>query len=115
MPSSVMAVRNGKNDLVVVHKSSIHGKGLFARRAIEADELIGVYEGKRTDEDGPYVLWIYDDKDNLYGIDGANETRFVNHCPDANAAFYGEQLYAMRDIPAGEEITHHYGDEWHTA
>ena len=39
-----------------VADSPIHGKGLFAARALAAGELIGVYEGPRVEEDGTYEI-----------------------------------------------------------
>jgi SET domain-containing protein len=100
---------------VVVKPSRIHGMGLFADQVIEADTLIGVYEGPwvfSDDDNTDHVLWVEDDDGRVYGIDGRNEMRFVNHHVDANAGFFGEELYALRRIEPGEEITHHYGDDW---
>jgi SET domain-containing protein len=103
------------NPLVAVKQSLIHGMGLFAQRTILEGAQIGLYEGAEveSDEEGDHVLWIYDeDEEREYGIDGQNETRFVNHCRSANAAFYGEELVALRTISVGEEITHDYGEAW---
>ena len=106
------------NPLVALQPSHIHGMGLFARQTIDEGSLIGVYEGNMVLEgeegdDGEHVLWIYDeDEEREYGIDGRNETRFVNHSRSANAAFEGEELGALRSIAAGEEITHDYGEAW---
>lgn len=103
---------------VVVKPSSIHGLGLFAEQTIEPDTLIGVYEGPRVappgDDDsiGDHVLWIEDDRGCVFGIDGHNELRYVNHSANANAAFYGVELWSLRRIEPGEEITHHYGSDW---
>ena len=92
--------------------SAIHGRGLFARCNISRGTLIGTYEGRRTKTDGKYVLWMEDDEVGEYGIDGKNETRYVNHSGRPNAVFEGPSLLAIRKITAGEEITHHYGDDW---
>ncbi len=100
---------------VVVRPSAIHGLGVFAAEAIEPDALIGLYEGPRVfddDKDGPYVLWFEDDDGRVVGIDGRNALRYVNHSPDANAGFFADELYALRRIEPGEEITHHYGEDW---
>lgn len=110
--------KNGKhhdessNPLVVIKASAIHGRGLFARCDISRGTLIGSYEGKRTKNDGKYVLWLEDDAGDAYGINGRNETRYVNHSSRPNAVFEGPSLLAIRKITAGEEITHHYGDDW---
>lgn len=98
-----------------VRPSSIHGQGLFAEHPIPADTLIGVYDGPRvTDEadDGDHVLWIEDDAGQWFGIDGRNAMRYVNHSKSPNAVFYDAELWSIRDIAPGEEITHDYGDGW---
>jgi SET domain-containing protein len=97
---------------VEVRESRIHGKGLFACERIARGAYIGRYEGPVVAEDGPHVLWVSPDEGDEYGIDGRNEMRFVNHSVKPNAAFYEDELYATRAIAAGEEITHHYGDDW---
>jgi len=103
------------NPRVEVKQSQIHGLGLFAARTIRKGTTVGYYEGPEAQEGdfGDHVLWIYDeDEEREYGIEGQNETRFVNHCKGANANFNGEQLIALRTIRAGEEITHDYGEAW---
>ena len=97
---------------VVVKRSSIHGKGLFAGQWFGRGDFIGRYEGPRTRRNGTYVLWIFDENGYSYGIDGRNHMRWVNHSSDPNAEFDGDELYALRDIEPGEEITFHYGDDW---
>ncbi len=93
-----------------VLESGIHGKGLFATAAIAEGEAIGVYEGPVSYEIDTYVLWVIDEEGSEYGIDGENALRYVNHDAEANAAFYGLELFAERAIAVGEEITHYYGD-----
>jgi SET domain-containing protein len=95
-----------------VRRSSIHGRGVFAAQPIPEDERIGVYEGKPTEDDGTYVLWVEDGKGGSYGIRGTGPLRFLNHSHEPNAEFDGEELWALRDIAPGEEITFHYGEEW---
>lgn len=98
------------NPLARVARSPIHGLGLFARRAIEKDEYIGTYRGRRTQKNGMHVLWIWNDKRERWeGIDGENEMRFLNHATDPNADWWGTELYAVRPIAEGEEITFDYG------
>ena len=97
---------------VRVRASPIHGLGVFAARAIRRDSLIGEYRGPSTDQDGVYVLWVdYDDGERV-GIDGTNALRHLNHARQPNAHFQGAELYALRDIAAGEEITFDYGEAW---
>ena len=98
--------------LVSVSKSRIHGRGLFAALHIPKDTLIGRYEGLRTKSEGSYVLWVESECGHWIGIKGSNELRFVNHSDEPNAAFFGEELWSLRPIPRGEEVTHDYGDGW---
>ena len=37
-----------------------------------------------------------------------DQWRFLNHCCQANAYFRGRALYALEDIPVGEEVTFNY-------
>jgi len=97
---------------VEVKQSPIHGLGVFARRAFEADSFIGNYEGERTVVNGMYVLWVEYDHGEIAGIDGKNELRYLNHARPANACFRGHSLFALVDIPAGSEITFDYGEDW---
>lgn len=98
-----------------VKDSGIHGKGLFAIRKIAEGKVIGTYQGPKVyddADDGDHVLWIEDHDGSIYGVDGKNELRYVNHSTKANVVFEGEELIALRDIKKGEELTHHYGDDW---
>lgn len=97
------------NPLAYVAPSGIHGRGLFARKAIPKGEYIGVYEGKPSKKNGMHVLWVWDeDKESWYGIDGKNEMRFANHADKPNAEFWGDEMYALRRIKKDEEITFDY-------
>ncbi len=101
------------NPLAVVSESPIHGRGLFARMKIEPDTLIGEYVGAATQTDDMHVLWVWNEQSNTWeGLNGNNEMRFLNHSNKPNAEFCGTELYALRDISTGEEITFDYqGDE----
>ena len=93
--------------------SSIHGKGVFAGRDFVRGDVIGVFEGEETADDGEHVLWIDDEATGrIYGLRGTNDLRYVNHSSKPNAEFDGEQLVALRAIRADDEITFHYGDAW---
>jgi len=95
-----------------VRESAIHGRGIFAARRIPEDVEIGRYRGVETDEDGTYVLWCYDENNELFGILGSNDLRFTNHSSEPNAIFLGDELISLRVIEPGEEITFDYGPEW---
>ena len=89
--------------------SPIHGKGLFARRAIKAGEYIGTYWGPQAKRNGTYVLWVYEEEDAPpTGRSGRNLLRYLNHAIPGNAEFDGYDLYARIDINAEEEITFDY-------
>jgi len=45
-----------KESLIYVDDSLIHGKGLFARKLIDAGELIDILDGVSTLKDGQHVL-----------------------------------------------------------
>ncbi|MFW6059761.1 MAG: SET domain-containing protein [Phycisphaeraceae bacterium] len=97
---------------VVVKRSPIHGKGLFAGQRFLPGDYIGRYEGPVVKKDGPYVLWILEEDGTGYGIDGKNHMRWVNHSSKPNAEFREDEMYAIRVIEPGDEITFHYGDDW---
>ncbi|MDX1625436.1 MAG: SET domain-containing protein [Wenzhouxiangellaceae bacterium] len=105
--------RYDDNPRAYVAESPIHGRGLFARERIPADEYIGTYEGPATQDDGMHVLWLWnEDAGRWEGIDGRNEMRFLNHSSEPNADWWENDLYALRDIEPDEEITFHYGEDW---
>jgi hypothetical protein len=101
----------------VVH-SRIHGYGVVARRDIQPGEVIAEVDGVayRAEEleDDTYCLWI--DQDCYF--DMVDQTRWINHSCDPNAEVHADRdtsgaawarIVALRPIPAGEEITYHYG------
>ncbi len=94
---------------VRVGRSAIHGKGLFAAATIREGEVLGHLETRPASEDGPHVLWCDDGQ----GHEVLCDFRYINHSPDPNVAYYEDlTVVALRDIEPGEELTHHYGDEW---
>ncbi len=94
--------------MVVVRPSGIHGMGLFASSDIPEGATIGLLEGKWVRKDGPHVLWITKKK----GFRVKNDMKFINHADDPNAAYFDDlTVGALRDIRAGEEITHNYGGD----
>ncbi len=97
---------------LVVKRSLIHGKGLFAGQRFEPGDYIGRYEGPRTRRNGTYVLWVLDERGRGFGIDGKNHMRWMNHSGHPNADFEEDEIYAIRTIEPGEEITVHYGGDW---
>jgi SET domain-containing protein len=65
-----------------------------------------------VEQDGMYVLWVEDNPGGDWtGYDGRNGLRFMNHSVTPNAELDGLDCYAVREIPAGTEITIDYGWE----
>jgi len=101
-----------------VRESKIHGRGLFAMTDIAKNEIVAVKGGhiiareelrEITPRLGPVEIQI---DDNLFIAPVTDEERelsmlYSNHSCDANLGIRGEITFvAMRDIPAGEELTH---------
>jgi SET domain-containing protein len=102
-----------------VRESRIHGRGLFAIADIAKDEVVAVKGGHIVDREtlrreitprlGPVEIQIDDD---LFIAPVTDEERelsmlYSNHSCDANLGISGEITFvAIRDIRAGEELTH---------
>src|ERR1700738_3338886 len=102
-----------------VRESEIHGRGLFATANIAKDEIVAVKGGHIVDGEtlrceiaprlGPVEIQI---DDNLFIAPVTPEEcegsmLYSNHSCDANLGMRGEITFvAMRDIRAGEELTH---------
>ena len=111
-----LSYRSAKTE---VRKSNIHGLGLFAIADIAKDEIVAVKGGhivdgktlreKITPVLGPAEIQIDDD---LFITPVTEEERefsmlYSNHSCDPNLGVRGEITFvAMRDICAGEELTH---------
>jgi uncharacterized protein len=102
-----------------VRESKIHGRGLFAAADIAKDEIVAIKGGhiidrktlreKITPALGPVEIQIADD---LFIAPVTEEERelsmlYLNHSCDPNLGMRGEITFvAIRDIRAGEELTH---------
>jgi hypothetical protein len=102
-----------------VCESKIHGCGLFAIAKIDKDEIIAVKGGHIVDRKtlrgtitprlGPVEIQIDDDLFIAPVTDDERELSMLysNHSCDANLGLRGEITFvAMREIRAGEELTH---------
>jgi SET domain-containing protein len=98
-------------DRVYRAPSPIHGTGCFARIQFAAGDFIGSYEGPEVVRDGTYVLWVYEEGRLPVGRSGRNLLRYLNHQEDCNAEFRGFDLFALRNIEVGEEITFDYNGD----
>ena len=102
-----------------IRESKIHGRGLFATADIAKDEMVAVKGGHIVDGKilrekitpilGPVEIQIDDD---LFIAPVSYEERelsmlYLNHSCDPNLGLRGEITFvAMREISAGEELTH---------
>ncbi len=96
------------SDVVYVGESSVHGKGLFAKRAIKKGECIGEFKGPETTVDGEHVLWVWGEG-RWIGRQGRNSLRYLNHSRRPNSAFHGFSLYALHPVTKSGEILIDYG------
>lgn len=115
MPAAPLSYRSPKTE---VRASPIHGRGLFARAEIARGEIVAVKGGhivsqaqlrEITPQLGPVEIQI---GDGLYIAPVTAEERegsmlYSNHSCNANIGLRGEITFvAMRNIAAGEELTH---------
>ena len=113
---SPLSYRSPKTE---VRESPIHGRGLFAKSKIDKGEVVLVKGGHIVDGEtlrreitprlGPVEIQI---DDNFFIAPVTPEERelsmlYSNHSCDANLGIRGEITFvAMREIRAGEELTH---------
>ena len=110
-----LSFRSAKTE---VKESPIHGRGLFARADISAGEIVAIKGGHIVTRDdlrnltprlGPAEIQIDDD---LFICPVTEDERegsmiFSNHSCEPNMGVRGQIVFvAMRDIRAGEELTH---------
>ncbi len=95
-------------ELVFVAPSSIHGKGLFAKKRLPRGVFIGTYEGPQAKRNGSHVLWVYAEDEGPIGRRGMNALRYLNHADIPKAEFDGFDLFTVETINVGEEITIDY-------
>jgi SET domain-containing protein len=112
---------------VWIGKSRSAGKGLFAGQAITKDTIIRRYIGSKISKDqsaralahgNAYICYLND----RYDLDGdtlQNPARYINHSCEPNCVLQttGRAIWvvALRDIEAGEELTHRYNYEYNPA
>ena len=93
------------NAKLSISKSTIHGKGLFAKDFIPEGDILGTILGIRTNEDGAYTLWVTED----HPLRMLCKFKYINHSDDPNVVLYDTlEVCALRDIYPGDEITHDY-------
>ncbi len=115
----------------IVRRSSIHSRGIFARRDIPHDTRILEYTGEkvtkaesqrranarfaRAQKTGAAAVYIFD-INKKFDIDGGvrgNVARLINHSCEPNCEAYIIRgrvfIYSLRKIAAGDELTYNYG------
>lgn len=116
-------------------RSSIHGYGVFALRALHAGERLLEYRGRRLDRaevdarfgqtaaSGHTFLFSLNDHYHIDGSDGGNLARWINHscAPNCEAMVHvdinGDEqrdrvyIQALRAIAVGEELSFDYAIE----
>jgi len=97
-------------EIVCSGVSTIHGRGVFARRNIKKDEYIGTYHGPTVKRNGTHVLWVYEEEV-ATGRNGKNILRYLNHANPSNAEFDGFDLFARIAIHARDELTINYNPD----
>ncbi|KAA3632226.1 MAG: SET domain-containing protein [Proteobacteria bacterium] len=102
---------NQLRKFLYVDRSSIHGRGLFAREPLSRGAYLGTYDGPRVRSNGMHVLWVEDNPGKWIGRDGKNMLRYLNHSARPNVEFDGFDLYALRKIAIGEELVFDYGED----
>ena len=113
---------------VVVRRSIIQGRGVFATRDIVEGESIIEYAGllithgeadRLCDDERMRrhhtFLFAVDDRFVIDGARGGNAARFINHSCEPNCESLVVRrrvfIHALRDIPSGEELLYDY---WYT-
>ncbi|MCM8795364.1 MAG: SET domain-containing protein-lysine N-methyltransferase [Candidatus Omnitrophica bacterium] len=111
------------SDKVMIKKSHLHRKGIFAKKKIKKGEVIAVWGGyvithkefKRLSRYKFKNIVHYATKiaDGFYIISSKNgrleDDDFFNHSCSPNTGIKGQvMMVAMRNINAGEEITYDY-------
>ncbi len=123
-PATPATARTGRR--IQVRRSGIHGKGVFALRALAEGETVIEYTGEiiswrealrrhpHDPLDPNHTFYFHiDDKHVIDAKVGGNAARWINHAcgPNCEADEIDGRVFikALRDIEAGEELFYDYG------
>jgi SET domain-containing protein len=99
-------------DAWLVKSSKIQGLGVFAKRQIVKDELLGEVEGTEhhfSTLDAYDLSMSFESRTDHYIVaDPESIGRYLNHSDAPNCRVVGLKIIAGRDIGAGEELTIDY-------
>ncbi len=111
---------------LVVRRSKVQGRGVFAARDIAEGERIIEYTGERitpaqadarcSDDEAMRrhhtFLFSVSQRVVIDGGHGGNESRYINHSCDPNCDVVISRsrvfVHALRDIPEGDELSYDY-------
>ena len=114
-----------KQDDFEVRQSRIHGRGVYARRAVPprrklgelSGELITVAEARRRAKGMDVVTIVEFEDDTALDVSADPCFRFVNHSCEPNTYMrrvgHRVEFYAIRRIRPREELTCDYGETHH--
>jgi len=111
MPDKLIKANKELKEHLYVERSSIHGKGVFAKNRLRKGQYLGTYHGPLVRKSGTYVLWVEDESGKWTRRDGKNLLRYLNHSRKPNAEFDGFDLYALKNIQPDQEVTFDYGED----
>ena len=106
-----------------IRRSPIHGKGLFARRALARGEIVAIKGGHVLDAAGlaavrDRIAFSYIQIERGFYIGARTRAEvaankiFVNHSCDPNVGIRGQVVFVtMRPVRAGEELTYDWAME----
>jgi SET domain-containing protein len=113
---------------IVVRKSRIHGRGVYAARKLAAGERIIEYKGRRiswteadrvpsadpADPNHTFLFALDDGKTVIDASHRGNSARWINHSCDPNCETEESDdgrvyIQALRAIRRGEELNYDYG------
>ena len=130
-----MKQKNTTSQYITVRNSTIHGRGVFAKKDIPKDTRIIEYVGERITKAvaqkraeipieknkknknfGAVYLFVLNKRHDIDGNVSYNTARHINHSCEPNAetdVIRGKiWIIALRNIKKGEEILYNYGYDY---
>lgn len=105
-----------KSDFVIVKKSNIHNKGVFASRNFKKGEIVLHWDISNIITKDEYNKLSSEETDHIPILNGKyiiiqDPEKYVNHSCDANTISENFCDIAVRDIKKGDEITTDYSKD----